>query len=115
MFELSADKIAFVILRAREYDFGTDGSGSRSAYELRDFIAGLTEDEQAELTAVMWIGRGTFDASDLAEAIDTARNEKTTPTEDYLLGEPQLADHLESGMEALGLTPGAEGDELLRM
>lgn len=79
MFELSADKIAFVILRAREYDFGTDGSGSRSAYELRDFIAGLTEDEQAELTAVMWIGRGTFDASDLAEAIETARNEKTTP------------------------------------
>ncbi|HMM08093.1 MAG TPA: hypothetical protein PKA35_03110 [Paracoccus solventivorans] len=31
------------------------------------------------------------------------------------MGEPQLADHLESGMEALGLTPGAEGDELLRM
>ena len=74
----------------------------------------MTEDEQAELTAVMWIGRGTFDADDLEEAISTAKAEKTTPTEDYLMGEPHLADHLEAGMEALGLTPGEEEDDLLR-
>ena len=73
MLELGADKIAFVILRARDYDHGPDGRGGRNAFELRDFIAGLTEDEQAELTAVMWIGRGTFDADDLEEAISTAR------------------------------------------
>ena len=114
MLELGADKIAFVILRARDYDHGPDGRGGRNAFELRDFIADLTEDEQAELTAVMWIGRGTFDADDLEEAISTARAEKTTPTEDYLMGEPHLADHLESGMEALGLAPGEEEDELLR-
>ena len=114
MLELGADKIAFVILRARDYDHGPDGRGGRNAFELRDFIAGLTEDEQAELTAVMWIGRGTFDADDLEEAISTARAEKTTPTEDYLMGEPHLADHLEAGMEALGLAPGEEEDALLR-
>ena len=114
MLELGADKIAFVILRARDYDHGPDGRGGRNAFELRDFIAGLTEDEQAELTAVMWIGRGTFDADDLEEAISTARAEKTTPTEDYLMGEPHLADHLEAGMEALGLAPGEEEDDLLR-
>ena len=114
MLELGADKIAFVILRARDYDHGPDGRGGRNAFELRDFIAGLSEDEQAELTAVMWIGRGTFDADDLEEAISTARAEKTTPTEDYLMGEPHLADHLEAGMEALGLAPGEEEDDLLR-
>ena len=114
MLELGADKIAFVILRARDYDHGPDGRGGRNAFELRDFIAGLTEDEQAELTAVMWIGRGTFDADDLEEAISTAKAEKTTPTEDYLMGEPHLADHLEAGMEALGLAPGEEEDDLLR-
>ena len=114
MLELGADKIAFVILRARDYDHGPDGRGGRNAFELRDFIADLTEDEQAELTAVMWIGRGTFDADDLEEAISTARAEKTTPTEDYLMGEPHLADHLEAGMEALGLAPGEEEDDLLR-
>lgn len=113
MLELSADKIAFVIIRARDYDHGTDGRGGRNAFELRDFIADLTEDEQAQLTAVMWIGRGTFDAGDLAEAVATARAEKTTPTEDYLMGEPQLADHLEAGMDALGLSPEDEEDRLL--
>ena len=114
MLELGADKIAFVILRARDYDHGPDGRGGRNAFELRDFIADMTEDEQAELTAVMWIGRGTFDADDLEEAISTAKAEKTTPTEDYLMGEPHLADHLEAGMEALGLKPGEEEDDLLR-
>jgi len=114
MLELGADKIAFVIIRARDYDHGPDGRGGRNAFELRDFIADLTDDEQAELTAVMWIGRGTFDADDLEEAISTARAEKTTPTEDYLMGEPHLADHLEAGMEALGLTPGEAEDDLLR-
>ena len=62
----------------------------------------------------MWIGRGTFDADDLSEAVATAKAEKTTPTEDYLMGEPQLADHLEAGMEALGLSPGDEADNLLK-
>ena len=113
MLELSADKIAFVIIRARDYDHGTDGRGGRNAFELRDFIADLTEDEQAQLTAVMWIGRGTFDAEDLAEAVATARAEKTTPTEDYLMGDPQLADHLEAGMEALGMSPGDEQERLM--
>ena len=114
MLEISADKIAFVVIRGRDYDQGLDGRGGRNAYELRDFIADLNDDEQAALTAVMWIGRGTFDADDLSEAVATAKAEKTTPTEDYLMGEPQLADHLEAGMEALGLSPGDEADNLLK-
>ena len=114
MLEISADKIAFVVIRARDYDQGLDGRGGRNAYELRDFIADLNDDEQAALTAVMWIGRGTFDADDLSEAVATAKAEQTTPTEDYLMGEPHLADYLEAGMEALGLTPGEEEDDLLR-
>ena len=114
MLELGADKIAFVILRARDYDHGPDGCGGRNALELRDFIAGLTEDEQAELTPVMWVGRRTFAADDLEEAISAAKAEKTPRPEDCLMGEPHLADHLEAGMEALGLTPGEEEDDLLR-
>ena len=60
----------------------------------------------------MWIGRDTFSAEDLAEAILTAKRERRTPTEDYLMGEPQLADYLEAGMEALGLSPEEVEDEL---
>ena len=48
MLELGADKIAFVILRARDYDHGPDGRGGRNAYELRDFIADMTEDARRD-------------------------------------------------------------------
>ena len=89
MLEISADKIAFVIIRARDYDQGLDGRGGRNAFELRDFIAGLNDDEQAALTAVMWIGRGTYEAE-------------------------ELADHLEAGMAALGLDATDAEDDLLK-
>ena len=48
------------------------------------------------------------------EAIETARIERTTPTEDYLMGEPQLSDHLEAGMAALGLDATGAEDDLLK-
>ncbi|NKX71551.1 DUF3775 domain-containing protein, partial [Rhodobacteraceae bacterium R_SAG1] len=61
------------------------------------------------------IGRDSFDASDLQEAIATARQEATTPTADYLIGTPHLADNLEAGMEALGMdVQGAEEDVIGR-
>lgn len=72
----------------------------------------MNEDEQASLVAVMWIGRESFDAADLDEAMRTAREENTTPTEDYLMGEPQLSDLLEAGMDALGLSPEDAEDDL---
>ena len=50
----------------------------------------------------MWIGRGTYDADELAEAIETAKQEKTSPTESYLMGVPMLSDFLEDGLDALG-------------
>lgn len=119
MLQIAVDKIAHVIIRAREYDSGVNpwahsgqhrGHGTET--ELAEFIATLNEDEQASLVAVMWIGRDTFGAEDLAEAIQTAKTERRAPTEDYLMGEPQLADYLEAGMEALGLSPEAIEDEL---
>ena len=70
--------------------------------ELRSYISDLNNDEQASLVAIAWIGRDTFDAAELAEAIETAKAEKTSPTEDYLLGMPHLSDYLEAGLEALG-------------
>ncbi|MDO5706824.1 MAG: DUF3775 domain-containing protein [Paracoccus sp. (in: a-proteobacteria)] len=119
MLEITPDKIAHVIIRAREYDSGVDawahnghrrGDGTRT--ELHDFIESLNDDEQATLVAVMWIGRESFEPEELAEAIATARAEKSTPTEDYLMGEPRLADYLEAGMEALGLSPEDEENDL---
>jgi hypothetical protein len=102
MLTISPAKIANVIIRARKFDADVPGSGQ--GRELRAFIANLNEDEKASLTAVMWIGRETYDASELDEAIETARAEATAPTEDYLLGVPMLADYLEDGLNALGIS-----------
>ena len=76
MLDITPDKIAHIIIRAREYESGVNAwahSGHRTGHgvrtELHDFIASLNEDEQAALTAVMWIGRDSFDAEDLEEAV----------------------------------------------
>lgn len=123
MLQISPRRVAHVIVRAREIDakvarWDSVGDtadadtilesrrGDATEAELRAFIAQLNEDEKASLVAVMWIGRDTYDAEDLEEAMETARNEATTPTEDYLLGVPLLSDYLEAGLEKLGIEPG---------
>lgn len=106
MLDISTHKIAQVILMARELD--------RAEGELRAFIERLTEEEQFSLVAVMWIGRDSFAAEELAEAKATARDEATTPTADYLLGSPHLSDHLENGLEELGMSAMDDEDDLVR-
>lgn len=93
--DISVNAVAQVIIMARELD--------RAEGELRAFIDRLSEDEQAELVTVMWVGRGSFDAEDWAEALSTARAEATTPCADYLIGTPHLSDNLEAGLDALGI------------
>jgi len=106
MIEISVHKIAQVILMSRELD--------RAEGELRAFIERLTEEEKISLVAVMWIGRDSFTADELDEAMATARDEATTPTADYLLGTPHLSDHLENGLDELGLSAVGEEDDLVR-
>jgi len=105
MLEISPRKVAQVAMMARELD--------RAEGELRAFIDRMSEDEQAELVAVMWIGRESFFTEDLAEAIATAKAEATTPCADYLLGTPHLSDHLENGLDALGISAADAEDELM--
>ncbi len=120
MMQISPRRVAHVIVRAREvdgkvarWDSPGDASDAESILEsrrsdateaeLRAFIERMNEDEKASLVAIMWIGRDTFDADEWDEALQTARQEATTPTEDYLLGVPLLADYLEAGLEKLGV------------
>lgn len=104
MLSISTHKVAQIILMGHELD--------RAEGEMRGLIETLNEDEKAELVAIMWIGRGSFEPEDLREAIETAANEATTPTADYLIGTPHMSDHLEAGMELLGVDIGAVEGEL---
>ncbi|MBX3577325.1 MAG: DUF3775 domain-containing protein [Rhizobiaceae bacterium] len=70
--------------------------------ELRELIQDLNVDEAAELVALMFVGRGDFDAGEWAEAIAEARPRVNRRVADYLVGNPLLGDWLEEGLEALG-------------
>jgi hypothetical protein len=125
MLEISSDKVAFVIIRAREFDADVtipdesssginteddaaanreDRSSDVVRSEIAEFISGLNEDEQADLVALVWIGRGTYSAEEFEEAVEMAKAERTNPTEDYLLGIPLLPDYLEAGLDKMGFT-----------
>ncbi len=102
--DISTGKVVRIIFLAREY-------GPESSH-LHDYISGLNEDEQAHLVALMWVGRDSFDADDWDEAVATARAEATAPTEDYLMGIPELPDYLEAGLEAMGIDVADAEDHL---
>ncbi|SPF79670.1 DUF3775 domain-containing protein [Pseudoprimorskyibacter insulae] len=105
MKDISSSKVAQIILMGRELH--------RAEGEMRAFIDGLNEDEAVALVAIMWIGRGSFDAEEWDEAVATAKQEASTPTADYLIGTPHLPDHLENGMEALGVAVADAEDDLM--
>ncbi len=93
--EISPQKVVHVIFKARE--------GTRGSRELTAFIEGLNDDEKANLVALAWVGRGAFEPENFDEAIATAFAEATTPTADYLMGMPHLAENLEAGLDAMGV------------
>jgi hypothetical protein len=101
---INADKVAEVIILARDMP--------RGAGQFDQFVSNLTQEEQASLVAIMWIGRDSFDAAEWDEAYQTALEEASTPTQDYLKGSPHLADHLENGLDALGISASSEEDDL---
>jgi hypothetical protein len=132
--EIAPEKVAHVIIKAREYDAKvgawnastTEGDAEEdpnailedfandpTAAEIAGFIDALNDDEQVNLVALAWVGRGTFEPEEFDEAVETARNEQTSSTASYLLGLPLLADYLEEGLEKLGYSPGDIEEDVL--
>jgi hypothetical protein len=120
---LSSEKLCFLIIKAREYDVkdvvtdpdpGSNGADDGMisvledhgddpvAQEISEFIDAMDVDEQIELVALTWLGRGdgTLEEwSDLRSEAERAQNGRTAA---YLLGIPLLADYLEEGMSQFG-------------
>jgi len=125
-FGIAPEKVGHVIVKAREYgakvgawnDNAEEGDAEEdpsailedfaddpTSTELASFIGALNDDEQASLVALAWIGRGTYEADEFTEAVETARSERANATANYLRGMPLLADYLEEGLEKLGHSP----------
>ncbi len=117
--DIASDTLAFIIEKAREFDVkesdsdpdsGSNPSDDGNADILEDkaddatreelvgAIRELNEDERAELIALAWLGRGTYELEEWDEAISTARSEHGKRAAEYLIGLPLLGDYLEDGM-----------------
>lgn len=132
--EIAPEKVAHVIIQAREFDAKVgawddtpdEGDADEDPASILEsyaddavlqgvaaFIDGLNTDEQVSLVALTWIGRGTYEAEELDEAISTARSEAVNKTSEYLLGMPLLSDYLEEGLEKLGYSVNDIEDDLM--
>lgn len=69
--------------------------------ELTEFIRSLDEEEQIDLVALAWVGRGTYAASEWQDAIAEARRAHNKRTAEYLTSLPKLGDYLEDGLAAI--------------
>jgi hypothetical protein len=72
--------------------------------EFIELIEDLNTDEIAELTAIAWIGRGDYSPEEWADALSAAQDRGNDPhPANYLLSMPQLAAHLENGLDSLNI------------
>lgn len=123
MDSLSAEKVGFIIAKAREFDVKVDPVAPDPGFNpaddaemdvLEDFAADptydelisaireLNRDEQIELVALAWVGRGSFTPEQWVEAVAEARDAHNNHTAEYLTGIPLLSNYLEEGLEVMG-------------
>jgi hypothetical protein len=122
---ISAEKIAFLIEKAREFDVkegeADPDSGSNATddgmtdvledngedpvvREITGFINALTEDEQIDLIALMRLGRGDGSIAEWQDLRREAAEIRDGRVARYLLGEPMLGDLLAEGLGAFGVS-----------
>jgi hypothetical protein len=70
--------------------------------EFRAIVEDLEPDQQQHVVALMWLGRGDFEAEEWDEVVALAEERWSEDTATYLLSHPMLADELEAGLAALG-------------
>ena len=110
---LATDQICFIIIKAREFEAKAVPRNDSAFAELHEFISELNEDQQIDLVALAWVGRGDFTLDDWSEAQQAAADARSGPTADYLLGLPLLPDYLEDALSDLDRS--CEGEELGRL
>jgi hypothetical protein len=124
--DIPLDKVCELILRARAIDVKeadtdpdsgsnpiddggidalTASSDDATEEEVREVIAGLNDDERADLLALVYIGRGDMEPEEWGAAVRFAHEREdanSVSTADWLLGIPNLADLLDEGLNAMG-------------
>ena len=80
-----------------------DGEGEDGRRrEMVEFVAGLNVEEQADLLALIWLGRGDYDISEWNDALTEAEARIAARDPDYMIGDAALPEYLGGGLEAFG-------------
>ena len=69
---------------------------------MRATIDDLDPEQQAQLVALMWLGRGDYELDEWDTAVEDARDALGENLTEYLLSHPMVADDLEEGMIQFG-------------
>jgi hypothetical protein len=77
-----------------------DSPGDARWGQMREFIAGLNLDEQTDLLALIFIGRGDYDINEWAAAVREARDRIADRDADYMIGDAALPEYLGDGLNA---------------
>ena len=125
MLEIDSDKVCYVIAKGREFEVNEDDagveyganpadgeldegrgapSGDPTYDELKTFINSLNWDEQCQMVALAWTGRGDFTKDEWNDALAEAERAHNEQTAEYLLGMPLLPDFLEEGLSLFDLS-----------
>ena len=64
----------------------------------------LGDDQIAEILALAWVGRGTYDVSEWDEALEEANDSGGESPADQLMEMPMLAAYLDAGLAAFDLS-----------
>jgi Protein of unknown function (DUF3775) len=118
---ISPEKVFFIVAKSRQSD-GTatelnvnsssadddavhgfsDRSKTSDRSELSGLIQDLNVDEQIDLVALMWLGRGDGDLDNWKDLRSEASRAHNSRTASYLIETPMLADYLEEALSQFG-------------
>jgi hypothetical protein len=121
---ISDEKLCFIIAKAREFDVKDvvtdpddasnptddamlavleDDKDDPVVRELVALINSMSADEQVDLVALTWLGRGDGGIDDWADLRAEAARAHNRRTAAYLLGIPLLADYLGEALDQFGI------------
>ena len=122
---ITPDSAFSIVLKARQFDAKVEetdpdsgsnptddssvdalefGAGDDTLHELSSAISDLNDDEQRDLIALIWLGRGDFTLGEWNEARTAAIDISRERTPRYVAGIPLVSDYLEDGLSQFNET-----------
>lgn len=87
-----------------EYAVMDDETNTAIEEEMVAALDELPDDQVAEVLALAWVGRGTYDASEWDEALEEANDRSGESPAEQLMEMPMLAGYLDAGLAAFDLS-----------